>query len=183
MNQEVHFNNIRSEIIQNLNRCESELKIAVAWFTDKKIIKTINELINKGVKAEIIIYDDHVNKKELFEQLYYSKAKIYLSKKLMHNKFCVIDGRTVINGSYNWTLNASTNDENIQINFNDFEFASKFIEQFDKLAINCKRIDDYFEYSLSSLENIEYEFDKFYSDWPNYSFPYFLNTTLLKPEF
>lgn len=180
MNQEVHFKNIRSEIIRNLNKCESDLKIAVAWFTDKKIINTLNELISRGVKAEIIIYNDHVNKKELFEQLYYSKAKIYLSKKLMHNKFCVIDGRTVINGSYNWTLNASTNDENIQINYNDFEFANKFVEQFEKLSNNCKKIDEFFEYSLSSLENIEYEFEKFYSDWPNYNFPYFINTTSIK---
>ena len=67
MNQEVHFKNIRSEILRNLDKCESDLIIAVAWFTDKKIIQKVNALLSEGVKVEIIIYDDHINKKELFE--------------------------------------------------------------------------------------------------------------------
>ena len=39
MRQEVYFENIRNQIIQNLSSCKFELKIAVAWFTDKQIIK------------------------------------------------------------------------------------------------------------------------------------------------
>jgi phosphatidylserine/phosphatidylglycerophosphate/cardiolipin synthase-like enzyme len=98
MRQEVYFENIRNQIIQNLSNCEFELKIAVAWFTDKQIIKEVNKLISDGVDVEIIIYDDHINQKELFKDLYYSKAKIWLSKKMMHNKFCVIDKNILITG-------------------------------------------------------------------------------------
>ena len=49
----------------------------------------------------------------------------------MHNKYCVIDLKTIINGSYNWTLAANYNQENIQITKSRRlaeEFASKFIE-------------------------------------------------------
>ncbi|WP_417198138.1 phospholipase D-like domain-containing protein [Bizionia sp.] len=173
MNQQVFFENIRSQIIENLNECQSELKIAVAWFTDKRIIKKVNELIDNNVEVEIIIYDDHVNKKDLFKSLYYNRAKIFLSKKLMHNKFCVIDNRTVINGSYNWTLNASTNEENIQITYDNYDFADKFIVQFDKLKKNCKPIDDFFEYSLESLENIDWEFRDYLYQKRQTEFPYF----------
>ncbi|WP_431130122.1 phospholipase D-like domain-containing protein [Flagellimonas flava] len=180
MNQEVHFKNIRSEILRNLDKCESDLIIAVAWFTDKKIIQKVNALLSEGVKVEIIIYDDHINKKELFESLYYNKARIYLSKKLMHNKFCVIDRKTVINGSYNWTINASSNDENIQITHDQPSFAKQFIKQFSNLASSCRPIDDFFDYSLSRINEIENEFENFYSNWPNYPLPYFVNTPLLK---
>ncbi|WP_289024536.1 phospholipase D-like domain-containing protein [uncultured Salegentibacter sp.] len=176
MNQEVHFTNIRKNIIDNLRDCNSDLKIAVAWFTDKTIIKEVNALIKNNVNVEIIIYDDHVNQKELFKDLYYSKAKIFLSKKLMHNKFCIIDNQTVINGSYNWTINASSNEENIQITYDDFEFAKKFTDQFNNLSSKCTTIDNHFEYSLSNLENLHFEFEDFYSNWPNYSYPYFINT-------
>ncbi|MFV0530755.1 MAG: CFI-box-CTERM domain-containing protein [Flavobacteriales bacterium] len=173
MNQQVFFENIRSQIIENLRECESELKIAVAWFTDKRIIKEVNDLINNDVKVEIIIYDDHVNKKDLFKNLYYSRAKIFLSKKLIHNKFCIIDNRTVINGSYNWTINASTNEENIQITYDNYNFAEKFSAQFDKLAKSCKSIDDFFEYSLESLDDIDWEFRSYLSERRQSKFPYF----------
>ena len=63
MRQEVYFNNIRKQIIQNLRLCEFELKIAVAWFTDKQILRVVNELISDGVDVEIIIYDDKINQK------------------------------------------------------------------------------------------------------------------------
>ncbi|RTY74158.1 phospholipase D-like domain-containing protein [Flavobacterium sp. LS1R10] len=182
MNQEVFFTNIRNEIIKHLKECDSDLKIAVAWFTDKKIISEVNHLIEKGVDVSIIIYDDRVNQKDLFEQLYYNKAQIYLSKKLMHNKFCIIDNKTVLNGSYNWTLNANSNDENIQISYNNFSLANKFNDEFEKLASNCKSIDSHFEYSLSNLENIDYEFENYYSNWPKYKFPYFIDLINFKPS-
>lgn len=182
MNQEVFFTNIRSEIIKHLKECNFDLKIAVAWFTDKKIISEVNHLIEKGVNVSIIIYDNHVNKKDFFEQLYYNKAKIYLSKKLMHNKFCIIDNKTVLNGSYNWTLNANSNDENIQISYNNLSLASKFNEEFKKLVSSCNSIDSHFEYSLSNLNKIDYEFENYYSNWPKYKFPYFIDLINIEPS-
>ena len=182
MAQDVFFVNIREKIIEHLQDCKFDLKIAVAWFTDKTLIKEVNRLIGNGVQVEIIIYDDHVNQKELFKDLYYNKAKISLSKRLMHNKFCVIDKKTVINGSYNWTINASNNDENIQIVYNDIKFANKFVLQFRKLASNCRYIDNHFEYSLSSLEELNDEYENFLLNWPNYKYPYLLNTINLNPS-
>lgn len=177
MKKEVYFNNIRKEILNNLNQCESEILIAVAWFTDKLIIDKLNSLIKQGIKVEIIIYDNHVNKKELFKELYYSNAKIYLSKKLMHNKFCIIDKKTIINGSYNWTINATSNDENIEITYNDFDYARKFIIQFNEIIKSCISIDNFFEYSLSSIEKLYNQFKIEYAAWDKYSFPYFINGT------
>ena len=37
-------------------------------------------------------------------------------KSLMHNKFCIIDDKIIINGSFNWSVNAvKSNNENIII--------------------------------------------------------------------
>lgn len=180
MKQEVFFKNIRNEIIKHLKECDSDLKIAVAWFTDKTIIQEVNKLVKNGVSVSLIIYDDKINQKDLFEELYYNEAKIYLSKKLMHNKFCIIDNTTVINGSYNWTNNAHTNDENIQISYNDISLSNKFKVEFEKLALGCNKIDDYFEYSLSNLKRVDCEFKTYYANWPQYEFPYFIDLTSLK---
>ena len=51
----------------------------------------------------------------------------------MHNKFCVIDTDTVINGSYNWSYKAEKNHENILITKGDSVLAKQFIKQFKKI--------------------------------------------------
>ncbi|WP_417882369.1 phospholipase D-like domain-containing protein [Xanthomarina gelatinilytica] len=175
MNSQVYFENIRERIIETLDNCEFELKIAVAWFTDTKLLSKVEELSRKGVKVKIIIDDDHINQKQLFEDLYYNEAEIFLSKKLMHNKFCVIDGKTVINGSYNWTYSASSNEENINVVSNNREFAEKFENQFSKLLSKCKLIE--VEISKERIILLEKEFDKFYEKRTIYDLPYLIDCT------
>lgn len=182
MKQEVYFKDIRNVIINNLLNCNYDLKIAVAWFTDDKILSIVNNLLLKGVTVSLIIYDDHINRKELFERIHYNNASVFLSRKLMHNKFCVIDNKTVINGSYNWTNSAKTNDENIQITFNNETFANNFIEEFNKISSNCKSIDEYFKHSISNIKNLENEFELFFSKWTNYKFPYFFSLKTFIPS-
>jgi phosphatidylserine/phosphatidylglycerophosphate/cardiolipin synthase-like enzyme len=51
----------------------------------------------------------------------------------MHHKFCVIDNQVVLTGSYNWTTNAETrNDENVTVQ-KDPESATKYSLEFNKL--------------------------------------------------
>ena len=175
MNSQVYFENIRERIIETLDQCEFDLKIAVAWFTDTKLLSKVEELSRRGVNVKIIIYDDHINQKQLFEKLYYNGAEVFLSRKLMHNKFCIIDGKTIINGSYNWTYSASTNEENINVVSNNKEFAEKFVLQFFKLKRNCNTINDFFDYSRNSLRLLEEEFEIFYQKKVKSELPYFLN--------
>lgn len=50
---------------------------------------------------------------------------------LMHNKFCVIDLKKVITGSYNWTNKAEYNNENISMikdRITAEEYANEFKE-------------------------------------------------------
>lgn len=158
MNSQVYFENIRERIIETIDKCEFDLKIAVAWFTDTKLLSKVEELSRRGVKVKIIIYDDHINQKKLFEKLYYNGAEVFLSKKLMHNKFCVIDGKTVINGSYNWTYSAISNEENIIIT-DEVDVVSSFVNNF-KVLINSQN-NDISNYFRSEKEKFEQEFDSF----------------------
>lgn len=51
----------------------------------------------------------------------------------MHHKFAILDGETLINGSFNWTRQAVTgNQENVIIS-NDKELVEPYIRQFGKL--------------------------------------------------
>jgi phosphatidylserine/phosphatidylglycerophosphate/cardiolipin synthase-like enzyme len=51
---------------------------------------------------------------------------------MMHNKFCIIDLKIVIHGSYNWTNRAKFNNETIEV-VSSHEVAEKFSDQFIQL--------------------------------------------------
>lgn len=52
----------------------------------------------------------------------------------MHNKFAVVDGTIVINGSFNWTFQAAHgNEENLVIYRNAFELATQFSTVFERI--------------------------------------------------
>ena len=78
--------------------------------------------------------DDSINilNYEIFEV--YKVKKIGIHKNLMHNKFCIIDLKTVIHGSFNWTTKANYNRETIEI-IHGFghEHVEKFLNQFIEL--------------------------------------------------
>jgi phosphatidylserine/phosphatidylglycerophosphate/cardiolipin synthase-like enzyme len=50
----------------------------------------------------------------------------------MHNKFCVIDLKTVISGSYNWTKKAQYNNESIEVKHSR-QLAEQYATEFIKL--------------------------------------------------
>ena len=129
----VFFKNIRNEIIINLEKAQSEILIAVAWFTDKRIIQTLQKLRENNIDIKIVAYDHHINDVEIFRELHNSGAHIYFSKKMMHNKFCIIDQNTIINGSYNWTTGASRNNENIMVTNGNSNLVAEFRNEFNRL--------------------------------------------------
>ena len=60
----------------------------------------------------------------------------------MHNKFCVIDNKILINGSYNWTYNAGRiNSENILIIKNEPTAVSAFRDEFINLTKQLEQVD------------------------------------------
>jgi len=52
----------------------------------------------------------------------------------MHNKFCIIDDRIVITGSYNWSGNAEDHFENIVVVCDDFYLVKQFRHEFEDLS-------------------------------------------------
>ena len=142
----IYFKNIRKEIKTLLADSKYEVKIAVAWFSDKSLILELEKCLKRGVDVSIIFYDKS-NDKELFKKLYKQNAKIATTSKLMHNKFCVIDNETVINGSYNWTNSASRNHENIQVTFSE-KTAEIFSKEYNNIlrspTTSYVKIDNYF---------------------------------------
>ena len=134
LSQEAHFEEIQETILTHLNNAQYCVWVAVAWFTDKRLFEELKKLRIRGVNVQVIIINDENNSnaglqfEQYFETYRINKFGKYKSN-IMHHKFCIIDLKTVIHGSFNWSVNAQYNNEQITVTHGRLN-AEKFADQF-----------------------------------------------------
>jgi phosphatidylserine/phosphatidylglycerophosphate/cardiolipin synthase-like enzyme len=131
------FSQIASQIILELEKAKSEILIAVAWFTNTVLFEIVQNMQKEGVKTEVMISDDGHNFGKLhFEHLVRIGGQVWVKETnnyaLMHNKYCVIDQKTLVTGSYNWSVKAEKNFENIFVT-DDPTAVSRYHNHFHKV--------------------------------------------------
>ena len=135
---QAYFDDIKNVIANELKMAKQSIYVAVAWFTDRELFAILTDKAKEGVKVYLCITDDSINtKSELpYEELFENGGYIHkLQKVLMHNKYCVIDEKDIITGSYNWTYSASKNNiENIIITTGDISLALRYINEFNRIT-------------------------------------------------
>jgi hypothetical protein len=143
MRTQAYFENISEQISNELSRAKNSITIAVAWFTDISLFEMLCSKASQEVAVELLLMSDEINNKSgiNYSRLVNSGGKVWLFKDkeghetLMHNKFCVIDGNTIINGSYNWTNKAKYNHESITVINEDEDLAAEFLREFQNLKV------------------------------------------------
>lgn len=135
-NTEVIFENIEQRIVKEIKDAHYAIFVSVAWFTNKKLFNALLEKAKNNCYVSIIIQLDEINSQSGIDygQIQIGRSecfKISKDAELLHDKFCVIDFKKVITGSYNWTYKASLNSENILI-LNDPSIASQYISRFEQ---------------------------------------------------
>lgn len=173
MPTKVHFKNIKNLLLNEINSTNIKIDVAVAWITEPDIIKTLENLLSEKISVRIIAFDDKINNTDALKKLYYKGAEIKLSKGLMHNKFCIIDSKTVISGSFNWTSNASRNDENITINKDEIDLVKDYSQEFLNLWGKCPNIENKLKVNKYHLNDIESEFNNTVWSLEQHNFPFF----------
>lgn len=113
-----YFSSIRQILVNALDQAKESIDIAVAWFTNELLFDTIVSRLDNGVKVRMVLINDDINHcGGLDFQTFIDKGgRLFFGKTgyFMHNKYCIIDGKTVYTGSYNYTYFAEhSNFENI----------------------------------------------------------------------
>ncbi|MEC3880268.1 phospholipase D-like domain-containing protein [Parapedobacter sp. 10938] len=133
---EVRFEDIEVQIVEQIRSVKFSTWIAVAWFSNKTLMREIYNKKLEGVSVRIVVLDDEINSKYGFEfEKYFETKRVPKSgkyKNIMHHKFCIIDLKTVIHGSYNWTTKANWNRETVSVE-NSRELAEKYASEFIQL--------------------------------------------------
>lgn len=135
---EVHFSDILRHLQNELSMATKSIKVAVSWFTNYALFKQLKEFAQQGVSVQLIINNDLINNGGYclnFNELIAAGAHLSLVEypHLIHHKFCIIDDKTVVNGSYNWTRFSENNYENIIIFRNNNEICEDFNEEFERI--------------------------------------------------
>lgn len=140
--------NIEEEILRNLKVAKKDICIAMAWFSSQAIIDELRKLKLNGVSIKMIICEDKNNNK-LKQLIPFNRLKVIKKKgrNLMHNKYCIIDSKVVIDGSYNWSDNARKNIEHIII-VNNEQVAEMYKKSFYKIFHNSRYYGNYEIYEL-----------------------------------
>jgi len=150
------FTNIQDELITRIQDAKDSLKIAVTWFTNHDLFKAVvKKLDNPKFEVSLIVLNDRINNKKEgvnFQELIDKKGNFYYSgiDNMVHHKFCLIDDKTLINGSYNWTYYAENrNWENIVV-LDNVDIVKAFIEEFEKVIQSHEKI-----YDVSSKQKMD----------------------------
>lgn len=135
-NTEVVFENIEQRILKEIEEAHYAIFVSVAWFTNKRLFKALLEKARSNCYVSIIIQLDEINSQSgiNYEEIKIGRSECFTISKdteLLHDKFCVIDFKKVITGSYNWTYKASHNSENVIV-LNDPSVATQYITRFEQ---------------------------------------------------
>ncbi|MFP4403677.1 MAG: phospholipase D-like domain-containing protein [Candidatus Woesearchaeota archaeon] len=122
--------------INNINSANETIHCA---FYDLQLKKLINAFSNTTINTQIIIDSEYYKKNEELYNDINHLIKPYYSNSYMHHKFCVIDEKITITGSFNPTNRGNYyNNNNIVVVYSEY-IAKNYINEFKNLWHNKKK--------------------------------------------
>jgi len=137
-NWEVYFSphgGATDAIVRELNKAKSTILIQAYSFTSAPIAKALLNAHKRGVKVEVILDKSQKIQKYSSATFLYNQGipvKIDAKHAIAHNKVMIIDGETVITGSFNFTKAAEEkNAENLLV-IRDRKLAERYIKNWQE---------------------------------------------------
>mmetsp|Transcript_1415 Transcript_1415/g.1876 ORF Transcript_1415/g.1876 Transcript_1415/m.1876 type:complete len:325 (-) Transcript_1415:65-1039(-) len=119
-----------------LRSARVSIDICVFTITDDRISNIIEDLFREGIKIRIITDNDTSLQEGSDIQKFKDvgiPVKMDKSAAHMHHKFAVLDNALLVNGSFNWTRQASLlNNENVMVT-NNADFVIAFKNEFERM--------------------------------------------------
>jgi phosphatidylserine/phosphatidylglycerophosphate/cardiolipin synthase-like enzyme len=132
MGWEVYFSpngGCTDAIVRELDKAQSTVLVQAYSFTAYKIAKGLLDAYKRGVKIEVIL--DKSQKSDQYSSADFlansgMSVKIDSEHAIAHNKVMIIDGETVITGSFNFTKAAEENNAENLLVIHDKALAERY---------------------------------------------------------
>jgi len=122
-------------IVAELNRAKTAVRVQAYCFTSAPIAGALKQAHDRGVDVQVIL--DKSQPKQPYTSVTFlqsAKIPVFIDSRhaIAHNKIIIIDGVTVITGSFNFTKAAEEkNAENLLI-IESVELARRYLENWEK---------------------------------------------------
>ena len=147
---------IKQRIIAEIQKSSQNIFLAMAYFTDRDIANAIIDAKKRGVNVDIVLSSNAQNETVKL-MLRGAGVSIHAfetgdERGMMHHKFCLLDNKVSINGSYNYSYNASNNNvENIQVS-DDGHTYRQLLAEFERIKYN---IDHQIDVNINTANPME----------------------------
>lgn len=148
---------LQAVILEELAKARSTIHVAVAWFTDVPLFRKLQERQAAGVRVELIITKHEFNDQcSNDHEAIAENGGLFLElggeDQLMHHKFCIVDRKVLLQGSFNWTKRANqSNNETLTLIEEDPTSVNQFLEEFERLKRNGGVVEAEQEMQLSKV--------------------------------
>jgi phosphatidylserine/phosphatidylglycerophosphate/cardiolipin synthase-like enzyme len=137
-NWEVYFSpygECTEAIIKELNKAKNTILVQAYSFTSAPIAKALLDAHKRGVKVEVILDKSQRTQKYSSATFLFNAGiptKIDAKHAIAHNKVMIIDGETIITGSFNFTKAAEeSNAENLLV-IHDKKLAERYTKNWQE---------------------------------------------------
>ena len=149
-NSEVVFTRERSvvEVLEELiHSAKHSVECALYRFNSRRLARALEEANERGLQVRLVLDHNKYEESQATRQLLSNGSlpfRVSYGKdgpgSKMHHKFVLVDGHTVVTGSYNWTLGSEEkNYENVLI-LRDRQQLEAYREEFEALWTEAKEI-------------------------------------------
>lgn len=123
-------------ILRLLHHSRRTANICVFTITDDRLSEAILDAHRRNISVRIV--SDDAKAADLGSDVERFKAagipvRVDRSHFHMHHKFAILDGETLVTGSYNWTRGAARDNQENVIVTNDLRLVKPFSDTFDRL--------------------------------------------------
>lgn len=133
---------VQKALLTLLSNAQSSIDFLAYSFTSDPLSEAIRSRAKEGVQVRGVMDDGqmHTNSGTEYDRFRTAGLDVRLDaeKGLMHHKVLIIDGETVVMGSYNFTASAEkNNDENVLV-IHSPEIAAKYLKEFERVYASAE---------------------------------------------
>jgi phosphatidylserine/phosphatidylglycerophosphate/cardiolipin synthase-like enzyme len=124
---------IEHVVLRELKQARDSVLIEAYGFTSWEIAELLDSLKDSVSIAILLDKSNRYSSSSMLKWLQSKKVNIWIDENvhIAHNKVIIIDGRTVLTGSYNWTESAKKNAENLLV-INDSAVVAAYSQNWHK---------------------------------------------------
>ncbi len=105
-------------VIEEVNKAQKEIELQAYSFTSQSIVQAVINAHHRGVNVTIVLDKSNLKDRSDVEVVAADQIPTYIDSEhaIAHNKIILIDGQTIITGSFNFTQAAEhSNAENLLV--------------------------------------------------------------------